>query len=183
MKNLLFISILLILSACVTSGYNLYGNLLTPQDSVLVEAAVKIEYDEHQKFTKYSAPIVQAKNFKDEYYLRGFLMDGDKSGGLFQIYIIVYTDDWLFIDKAYSKGNPLDLTVIEKEVGSCSSSFGCTLKEHIAINMTKSTLKRYEKSGLSFQISGNSGKREYDIPAGYFKGFLNAIDNKSMNKE
>lgn len=93
-----------------------------------------------------------------------------------QLYVkAVVFDQWAFYDHAYSEGEQLDITRIDREVGDCK--YGCWMNEDIAINLTLEQLEKLaNKPVFNFKLYGKGGEAEYTVNGAYFRGFLKALN-------
>lgn len=161
----------LILSACALNSPKLDVN--NPQDVI---KQIKIEHDNFKKLTNFTGPNAAKNTFllQDELFIRAW--KEDITGAiLFQIYIAdYYKGDWRFYDHAFdSDGNSLTVQRIHREVIGCQN--GCTLREHIGINVARKYLELNIEKGIQFKISGKGGEEVFFIPSGYIKGILLTI--------
>lgn len=149
----------------------------TPYDYADVTSRIVSKYDAHRAVTEVTGPVVYAQdNFFDDWYmLRSFLNDDGTAAT--QIYVSVRLGQWAFIDRAYSHGERLSLTEIDRDVVSCSGSAysGCSLKEDVAINISKNELEIYSESGLTFKVYGDGGSASFVVPAEYFQAVYDTV--------
>lgn len=136
-----------------------------------VATAVRVSRDDFKKVTNYRGPDIEAGAF-DSLFLRAWKPDGAQTN--YQVYVAdYYTSEWRFYTSADdSDGTRLNVTLIDREVGSCSRYGGCSHFEHMGINITRDYLERKAESGMTFQISGRGGKEVFFIPGFHIKGFL-----------
>lgn len=62
------------------------------------------------------------------------------------------------------------MDVLHREVGSCSG--GCSLREHIAINLSREYLESHQETGMTFKVSGKAGESIHALTAAYIRAFL-----------
>jgi len=183
-KAVLLLIILISVSGCGGTLASLYGvNYANPNDYNAVSVKTEIIYDSYEDQTKIKAPIVYAQNnlFGHTYFLRAFAKGREYNNpSVIQIYVDAYLQDWAFLDRAYANGRELNVTPISRDVGSCSS-YGCTVHEHIGINITLAELLEYQGTGLNVKISGNKGSITIAIPAVYFKAFSDFLKKGVLN--
>lgn len=164
----LVIATALMLSACVAPPPRL--NTSDPQ---AVSSAISVQRDDFKKVTNYKGPNTSSDIF-DQVFIRAWKSDATGTTD-YQIYVAdYYSGDWRFYNSAFdSNGNNLDVTVISRDVDSCSR-YGCSHTEHIGLNITRGYLEKNQEVGIRFKLSGKAGEEIFYIPAGYIKAFLAA---------
>ena len=162
----LFISAFL-LSACAS----MLAPDVNPSDPQAVARAISIKRDEFKKVTNYTGP--DAANFPDSVFIRAWKPDNGRIS--YQIYVRdQYEGDWRYYDSAHdANGNRLVTTLIDREVLTCHR--GCTLWEHLGINVSREYLEKQQHQGIRFKISGKAGEEIFFIPPAYIKAFLAVV--------
>jgi len=143
-------------------------------DPALVRIHTKVYADSHTGTTTYIGPTVYYEDniFGNTYFLRGW--GADKG---IQVYVSTTFRDWVFLEEAWSNGIKFEVTVIDREVGSCSQ-YGCSVKETVGVNLSAADVIGFsikEKGGLSLKVMGKRGSTVLYIPAAYFAGFRAAM--------
>lgn len=165
---------LLLLSGCVavTPSANGFAEV-DPKDVEAVAIATTSKENYNRGVIKYDAPIVFEKNniLNSFYNLRGWRDSKTKKFIGAQIYLSIPTTKWAFYNSAFSGGKSLDVTTIDKSVGSCSE-YGCRLTEIVGINLSVAQLKQFSEEGFIGEVSGKRGALPVVIPKEYFTGFL-----------
>lgn len=185
MKKYLILFAALTLTACGHMIAEMNGiTVVNPKDAGAVIQHTKIDYDQHKNLTTVAGPAIFAQNnlFGHRYLLRTWQKGKSiKDFQTAQLYIIAALDDWYFLDTAYSNGKKLKLAQISRDVGSCSSSGGCTVSETVGISLTRQEVIALSKSAQNYdvKISGNKGSITLSIPAAYFSGVLMAYPSLS----
>ncbi len=180
MKNqILFVGIVaaLFVCGCVQS--------LDPLNYSEVKSKITISKNEHRGLVNVKAPIVGG-GFDSQYYL---LRSHRNIGGYFednsniQIYVRSSFNEWAFLNRAYSKGKRLNITLIDREVGSCSE-YGCIIYEDVAINLTLGEIKKVVllEPSFKFELSGKSGSRRVEVPKAYFQAFVDYLEDDNANR-
>lgn len=154
------------LSGCVTQPQR--KTIATMEDAA---TAVRVSRDDFKKMTDYRGPDV-AEGSSDTLFIRAWKADGQPTR--YQVYVAdYYNSEWRFYTSAYdSDGTRLDVTLIDRQVGSCSRYGGCSHTEHMGINVSRDYLEQKAESGMRFQISGRGGQEVFFVPGFHIKGFL-----------
>lgn len=157
------------LTGCVT-------NPVKPQPSSMEEVAltVQVSRDDFKKKTSFNGPRIPAGPF-DTLFLRAWKLDGQPTQ--YQIYVAdYYQAAWRFYTSAHdSDGMRFDVTLISRDVGSCSRYGGCSHFEHMALNVTRDYLEAAASKGVTFQISGKTGDQVFSVPPMHVAGFLASV--------
>jgi hypothetical protein len=156
-----------VLSACAA----ILAPDTNPNDPQAVARAISVNRDEFKKVTNYTGP--DASNFPDSVLIRAWKPDNGRLS--YQIYVRdEYEGDWRYYNSAHdSNGTRLDTTVIDREVLTCSR--GCTLWEHLGLNVSREYLEKNQRQGIRFKISGKGGEEVFYIPPAYIGAFLSAV--------
>lgn len=171
-KNAAAVALLaLSLTGCVTQPPR--KTLLTAEDTA---AAVQVSRDDFKKVTRFDGTDI-ADGTTDILFIRAWKADGMPTK--YQVYVAdFYTGEWRFYESAYdSDGTNLDVTLIDRKVGSCSRYGSCSHHEHMGINVSREYLEKKSDSGMSFQISGRGGQAVFFVPGFHIKGFLARTPN------
>jgi hypothetical protein len=104
----------------------------------------------------------------------------------YQIYVADFINngeygEWRFYDSAYydDSGQALSVTPISRKVDRCNR-YGCSVAEHIGVNISHKYLTVRQSSGIRFQVSGQGGKEAFFIPPAYIRAFLTAIPGQTV---
>ncbi|HRI77381.1 MAG TPA: hypothetical protein PLX33_10390 [Alphaproteobacteria bacterium] len=127
-------------------------------------------HDSYSDVHTVKGPSISLSNYT--WFIRGFSQKNKNIGDL-QIYVHANFSEWAFLNAAYSGGKSFKLTQISRDVGTCSK-YGCTLHEHVGIDISPSQLKSYAKSkdGMALKVQGNAGFVTIFIPPEYFAAYL-----------
>jgi hypothetical protein len=138
-----------------------------------LRATIEVKYDEFKKVTNYTGANVASD--PDRVFLRAWKPDG--SSATFQIYVMdFYSGQWRFYNSVLdSNGTKLDLTLISRDIGSCSRQAECTRYEHVGINITRAYLEKHRQSGIRFKLSGLAGEEVFSVPAAHINAFLEVV--------
>lgn len=130
--------------------------------------------DEFRKVTQYRGTDVHA-NTMDTLFIRAWRPDGQPVK--YQIYVAdYYNGDWRFYTSAYDlDGKNHNVTLISRDVGSCSRYGGCSKTETVGINVQRADLEKYRNSGLSFKLIGRAGEQVFYLPREYITSFLDGV--------
>lgn len=96
----------------------------------------------------------------------------------YQIYVMDhYEGSWRFYDQAHdSNGARLNATLIDRDVGSCSSyRRTCSHFETLALNVGREYLEKHTNKTLFFKVSGRGGEQIFSLPPQYTAGFLASV--------
>lgn len=139
-----------------------------------VALAVRTSRDEFKKMTRYTGPDIAAGS-SDTLFLRAWRHDGQAPS--YQIYVAdYYVGEWRFYTSANdSNGTRMDVTLIDRKVGSCSRYGGCSHFEHMALNVSREYLEAAVTTGISFQLSGKAGEQVFNVPPMHVAGFLASV--------
>jgi hypothetical protein len=157
--------------------------VINPNDSQAVASHTKVENDVHQGVTRVVGPLIFADNniLGNTYLVRGWV-DEANSGvkNSVQIYVSAKFDHWAFLDSAYSYGDQLNTTVIDRDV-NCGR-YSCTHTETVGVDLRLNQLERVAKDGFSFKVRGSGGSVIMSIPAAYFAGFREVYLRVSLHE-
>lgn len=169
-RMLLLLVVVLSFSACAAPSPRPQHDL---SDPVTVRTQTTKTYDEFKKITTYLGPDLSPVRY-EALLIRAF--GPDARNMMYQIYVRdQYGKQWRFYNSAYdSDGNKLEFLSISRDVGSCR--YGCDYYEDMGIGVSRQYLEQHKTTGLRFKISGRGGEEIYQIPAGYVRGFLDAIE-------
>lgn len=151
-----------------------------PLDLNAVQSAVKVERDDFRKFTRYSGPRIRAEKGGHVYMssLEYVSRDSGESD-----YRIVLEDHYngehqgTYKEIYDSSGAALALVNSESTSKFCQSNGSCSMRsEIITAGVTLQYLLDQNQSGISLQISRESGSQIYFIPEEYIAAFLQSID-------
>lgn len=134
-----------------------------------VASNVTVSRDDFKKVALYQGP--RARSGDNWFKFRAAQL---YSGQALTRQLVVETMNrgWSFYDTAYdSAGNRLEVTVLDRLVGFCSSS-GCINTEVVAVNLPAGYLQAHLDSGVHIQISGRKGSTTVKVESGYIRGFL-----------
>lgn len=158
---------LIILSSC-------RGGMVNVTDSKTAIASISIEHDDFKKVTKYTGPNIASR--PDEVLIRAW--KSDKTGTIdYQIYVKEsYFYGWRYYDSVYdANGNKLNTTIIDRKFWIDFAKVQI-YEEYLGIEVTREYLEKNQDSGITFQISGKSDKKEvFFIPSAYIKSFLSVV--------
>lgn len=157
------------LAGCVTQSAS-----RAPSSMEEVALAVRTSRDEFKKMTRFTGPDIAVGTF-DTLFLRAWKPDGQPTR--YQIYVADYYDgEWRFYSSANdSNGTRMDVTLIDRKVGSCSRYGGCSHFEHLALNVSREYLEAAVTTGISFQLSGKAGEQVFNVPPMHVAGFLASV--------
>ncbi|WCL55089.1 hypothetical protein [Gimibacter soli] len=178
------------LAGCMARGEYVAERAAT--DPALVLKHSSVEFDAHQQTTHLKSAIIYSNGFGnyDRYFLRADRGQTDAAArrDYMQLYFILWSDNWNYFDRAYVNGAELPLQVLSRDAVSCTARDGgkcteaeiqacgrnliqCSVNEDVALKLTEDDLARLGGTGLSIQIAGRSGTKNFDIPAGFFESF------------
>lgn len=159
--------IVAVLGLAVVAVLGLAGCYTSPDNYKDVLSGISVERNEHGPVDWITGP---KSNWGDWVY-SFFLLRSTTDGSFHQVYVRVHRGDWLFIDHAYSHGIPLDLTLIDRTVGGSGEVY-----EHVAVNLTVDSLRKYASGdGFGFELRGKRGRVTVDIPASYFRAYVDYL--------
>jgi len=149
-------------------------------DRADIKGDITVKYDNFKKVWKYVGPdkYENKKGLFDSqrYFLRAFKSDKTNKT-IYQIYVITTSGHWRYQDSAYDNdGNKLDVTVIDRKVGFCDHQLGCSLHEHVGINISEDYLRTYRTTNLKIEVSGSAGDNIIEIPATYTETFMDFVN-------
>jgi hypothetical protein len=172
------LNLLLLAGVCFFIGCVIPGQqTVNWQDSKSITNAIKVEYDEFKKTTKYTGPYHPNRLLASNIFIRAWKTDDDPSKVRCQIYVdAYYRGDWRFYDHAYdSDGNRLDVTLIDRSVISCSGGT-CSHSEDIGVNVDIGYLKKHASSGIRFKVVGRGGEEVFVVPSPYINAFIERLN-------
>ena len=151
---------------------------LLAYDSAAIKRQSIVEPNTYRGLTTVAGPtIFPDGDLTRGYFVRGWISHSAATqqalGERHQIYVVGIFSDWAFLEHAFAAGKRLDLTQIDRKVGTCSR-FGCTVYEDVGINLTGNELAAAMLTGLDFEVSGRSGSLRLSIPATCFTGYYEA---------
>ena len=166
----------LALSGCMSLTRQDYlGAAVDPADYAAVRAGIERTADPHKGVINIRAPSAYYKaEMSDGAYLLRATRAPDGSLVNLQLYIKAQLIDWAFIDRAWSRGEQLDLTEVSRHAGGYYSGLA-GVQEDVAINLTPEQLGEYARRGLETKIEGNQGSAVISVPATYFRAFRDAL--------
>ena len=168
----LVISAAMFVSACS-------GMFLDPTNYEDVKNNIHITRDGFQGTVQIQAREAYNNWPYDQYFLRSSISSSQsfRDDTLIQIYVIADFSDWAFLDSAYSEGKRYPVTEIDRDVSYCSSG-GCSVKEHIAVNLTLGQIKNevLKKEVFRFKLRGNAGSKIISVPKAYSQAFVDAVE-------
>lgn len=160
------------------------GALPDPRDPLDIAARTMIGQDPYDGLWRAQGPKVHVwgKAHVRSYRLRtvasdpAFSRDPD-----IQLDVVVDLDEWLFLDRAHSKGVRFDVFEIDREVDTCTE-YGCELVETVGVIISIAQARTMATgAGFDVRISGDEGAITLFVPAGYFAGFLGAIGKMQLH--
>ena len=163
------------LTACTSLNEMTLRDISSPEP---VAMSVTTAVNPHSGLKKFGTKPVYlgTKNNDILYLLRGWRKSESNAFKSAQIYVTFpLLDNWVFFDAAHSEGKALDVTVLSRNVRSCSQD-GCNISESIAIHLTQGQLRQYAKTGFLGEISGRNGAVVLRMPATFFQGYLMRLD-------
>ncbi len=140
-----------------------------------IELRMTKERDSFDKTMSYSSPFIHGKSA--DYYFRGFTISNDRSNTVYHqlIFSIDYYGKWRFYKHARDSKKTFKVTVIDREVTSCSGG-SCGNSETLGVTLTTKYLKANRK-GFKIRLSGKRGADIYaTLPANYIQAYLNTIN-------
>ena len=160
----------LMLAALTACGIN----YAIHSDVDYVYEQTRINYNRERGIAETEGPIVN--EYSVFWRLRSFrpTSTGNDIAELlesFQLYVQFTGSNWYFLDSAYSDGKRLDVIPIDRIVND-----NATVTEHLAINLSLDQMENYADSsiGMTVEVAGQRGSVRIWVPAGYFRGFLQA---------
>lgn len=150
--------------------------MVQPVVPVNFNADVRVERDDYKKVTNFRAINAAANRF-ETLMLRAWRHDGGEL--IYQIYVTDYysTGSWRFYEEAHDRsGHRFDVTLIGREVGSCSAYSGCSHFETVGLNIERAYLERHQESGIDFRVSGRAGTADFFLPPEYVQSFLRQVN-------
>lgn len=154
--------------------YKYNGNSYDFNDPVAVSEKTVTKTDKYTKSKTLEAPILYLDNDGSICNLTVFKDVSDD-----KIIIMVmdtYFRDWRFYFGASdSDGKSLNFVSLDREVKYCNRG-SCTYNETFALTVDKEYLEKHSASGIEFKVFGKRKDQVFHIPAGYIKGFLNAMN-------
>lgn len=88
-----------------------------------------------------------------------------------------YSGDWVFYERAADdRAQSVDVTVIDRSVGSCSS-YGCSHSEDVGVSIGHDYLLSRQDTGFEIRLTSRNGSGAIilKVPSNYIKGHLMAI--------
>ena len=144
---------------------------LTPATATAERRAerVVVKSDADLGVIRMSGPVVSERNH--DWLLRGLRRQG---GGAwrYQVYVEVYSHDWLFIESAWDDGRRLSMREIDSDVLRCSAgAFGrCVINETVGVSLSQRDFDEAVRRGIGFKLVGRRGSVFVYAPAEYFRG-------------
>lgn len=146
---------------------------------------ISTTYDEFKKLTQYTG--TNCATAPNDYVIIRAWSDDQTGLAQYQIYVADVLNngsiaEWRYYSAAYDdSGQQLSLIQIRRDVGPCGR-FGCSLTEHVGLNVSRQYLTAHQESGIRFQLSGTSGNEVFFIPPLYVRIFLTHVQDPARPK-
>lgn len=90
---------------------------------------------------------------------------------VFNVMVHMTLENWAHFSGAYADGVQYPFVSIDKRIMSCSS-YGCSLVEDFAVDLTRAQLTAYAGKPMRMAFTGVRARSEITIPAAYIDAML-----------